>query len=309
MAEGDSQRFVITPDDGYEIADVRVDGESIGARSHYTFTDVDDDHTIRAIFEWVGDSDEPDEKPDSKPEPDDNTDDTDDGDSGSSGNTVVDPEDTGVANWLNTTEHVRYLNGYDTGMFMPGANMTRAEVAQMFYNLLLNKNVPITVSFTDVPATAWYADAVNVLASLGILTGYGNSQYAPDRPITRAEFTVIAMRFAQLNPGGVNIFSDVDADDWFYAQVVGSIQYGWITGYADGTFRPNAYITRAEVTAIVNRMLGRVADQAYVDSNTFYLKQFADVSRFYWGYYDIMEATNAHAYSMVGGKEAWLWLQ
>lgn len=309
VAEGDSQRFVITPDDGYEIADVRVDGESIGARSHYTFTDVDDDHTIRAIFEWVGDSDEPDEKPDSKPEPDDNTDDTDDGDSGSSGNTVVDPEDTGVANWLNTTEHVRYLNGYDTGMFMPGANMTRAEVAQMFYNLLLNKNVPITVSFTDVPATAWYADAVNVLASLGILTGYGNSQYAPDRPITRAEFTVIAMRFAQLNPGGVNIFSDVDADDWFYAQVVGSIQYGWITGYADGTFRPNAYITRAEVTAIVNRMLGRVADQAYVDSNTFYLKQFADVSRFYWGYYDIMEATNAHAYSMVGGKEAWLWLQ
>lgn len=309
VAEGDSQRFVITPDDGYEIADVRVDGESIGARSHYTFTDVDDDHTIRAIFEWVGDSDEPDEKPDPKPEPDDNTDDTDDGDSGSSGNTVVDPEDTGVANWLNTTEHVRYLNGYDTGMFMPGANMTRAEVAQMFYNLLLNKNVPITVSFTDVPATAWYADAVNVLASLGILTGYGNSQYAPDRPITRAEFTVIAMRFAQLNPGGVNIFSDVDADDWFYAQVVGSIQYGWITGYADGTFRPNAYITRAEVTAIVNRMLGRVADQAYVDSNTFYLKQFADVSRFYWGYYDIMEATNAHAYSVVNGKEAWLWLQ
>lgn len=307
VAEGDSQRFEIEADDGYEIADVRVDGESIGARSRYTFRDVDDDHTIRATFEWVGDSDEPDEKPDPKPDPDDNTDDTDDGDSGSGG--VADPDDTGVANWLNTTEHVRYLNGYDTGMFMPGANMTRAEVAQMFYNLLLNKNVPITVSFTDVPATAWYADAVNVLASLGILTGYGNNQYAPDRPITRAEFTVIAMRFAQLNPGGVNIFSDVDADDWFYAQVVGSIQYGWITGYADGTFRPNAYITRAEVTAIVNRMLGRVADQAYVDSNTFYLKQFADVSRFYWGYYDIMEATNAHAYSMVGGKEAWLWLQ
>ena len=307
VAEGDSQRFEIEADDGYEIADVRVDGESIGARSRYTFRDVDDDHTIRATFEWVGDSDEPDEKPDPKPDPDDNTDDTDEGDSGSSG--MADPDDTGVANWLNTTEHVRYLNGYDTGMFMPGANMTRAEVAQMFYNLLLNKNVPITVSFTDVPATAWYADAVNVLASLGILTGYGNNQYAPDRPITRAEFTVIAMRFAQLNPGGVNIFSDVDADDWFYAQVVGSIQYGWITGYADGTFRPNAYITRAEVTAIVNRMLGRVADQAYVDSNTFYLKQFADVSRFYWGYYDIMEATNAHAYSMVGGKEAWLWLQ
>ena len=307
VAEGDSQRFVIEADDGYEIADVRVDGESIGARSRYTFTDVDDDHTIRATFEWVGDSDKPDEKPDPKPDPDDNSDDTDEGDSGSGG--VADPDDTGVANWLNTTEHVRYLNGYDTGMFMPGANMTRAEVAQMFYNLLLNKNVPITVSFTDVPATAWYADAVNVLASLGILTGYGNNQYAPDRPITRAEFTVIAMRFAQLNPGGVNIFSDVDADDWFYAQVVGSIQYGWITGYADGTFRPNAYITRAEVTAIVNRMLGRVADQAYVDSNTLYLKQFADVSRFYWGYYDIMEATNAHAYSMVDGTEAWLWLQ
>ena len=94
-----------------------MDGESIGARSRYIFTDIDDDHTIRATFEWVGDSDEPDEKPDPKPEPDDSTDDTDDEDSGSSG--VADPNDTGVANWLNTTEHVRYLKGYDTGMFMP----------------------------------------------------------------------------------------------------------------------------------------------------------------------------------------------
>lgn len=171
----------------------------------------------------------------------------------------------------------------------------------------------VTVSLQDSNNYRWPDDSAATYTA-GTWTISQKVIYAPS--VTAATITYDGQPYdgaIQLthseNSGGVNIFSDVDADDWFYAQVVGSIQYGWITGYADGTFRPNAYITRAEVTAIVNRMLGRVADQAYVDSNTFYLKQFADVSRFYWGYYDIMEATNAHAYSMVGGKEAWLWLQ
>ena len=108
--------------------------------------------------------------------------------------------------------------------------MTRAQAAQMFYNLLLDKDVAITVSFSDVAENAWYAEAVNTLASLGIVDGVGGRLFAPERAITRAEFTVIAMRFAHLDTGGENIFSDVSRSDWFYDQVVGSVKYGWING-------------------------------------------------------------------------------
>lgn len=219
--------------------------------------------------------------------------------------TVVDPDDTGVSDLLNTQDHKEYLHGYDTGLFGPNNDMTRAEAAQMFYNLLLDKDVPITVNFSDVPADAWYATAVNTLASLGLVEGVGNNEFAPDRAITRAEFTVIAMRFTNGDVSGENIFSDVSTNDWFYDQVVGSIQYGWITGYEDGTFRPNTTIARAEVTTIVNRMLGRSADVDYVDRHKDDLRLFPDVSQDYWAYYQIVEATNAHDYTKEGNTESW----
>lgn len=183
--------------------------------------------------------------------------------------------------------------------------MTRAQAAQMFYNLLLNKDVPVTVNFSDVPDDSWYATAVNTLASLGIVNGIGNNQFAPDQLITRAQFTVIAMRFTNGTTNGENNFSDVHANDWFYDQVVGSIQYGWINGYSDGTFRPNQTITRAEVTTIVNRMLDRSADEDYVDRHEADLRLFPDVSKDYWAYYEIVEATNAHNYEKNGGTENW----
>ena len=219
------------------------------------------------------------------------------------------PDDTGVSRWLNTEEHFAYLQGMPDNSFGPGQNITRAEVAQMFYNLLLNKNVPTTVSFTDVAADAWYADAVNALASMGILNGVGGGKFDPTRNITRAEFTAIAMRFADLDTDSINPFSDINANDWFYAEVVGSVQYGWIKGFTDGTFRPYLSITRAEVTVIVNRMLGRSADQAYVDKHSDELRQFADVGTDNWAYYDIAEATNSHDYAKSGSGERWsdLW--
>lgn len=277
VSRGSDKTFRITADEGYEIADVIVDGESVGAVSSYTFENVRKNHTISVTFQEA--------------------------------EQVADPDDTGVSGWLNTKDHIQYLSGYGGGKFGPTDNMTRAQAAQMFYNLLLDKNVPITVRFTDVAADAWYAQAVNTLASLGIVNGVGNSQFAPERAITRAEFTVIAMRFAHLDTTGENIFSDVKPDDWFYAQVVGSIKYGWITGYTDGTFRPGSTITRAEVTTIVNRMLGRSADKAFVDSHADTLTQFDDVSRTDWAYYQIMEATNAHDYKMSSGIEDWTRLQ
>ncbi|MFR8065975.1 MAG: YDG domain-containing protein [Acutalibacter sp.] len=215
------------------------------------------------------------------------------------------PDDTGVSDWLNTKDHLAYLAGYPGGTFGPDQNMTRAEAAQMFYNLLLEKDVEITVEFEDVPADAWYAKPVNTLASLGILSGVGNGRFDPERSITRAEFTVIAMKFANTSGGGVNIFSDVNEDDWFYSAVVDSTQYGWINGYPDGTFRPEATISRAEVTVIVNHMLGRAADRPYVIAHEEELNTFGDVNRGHWGYFHVAEATNAHEYHTEDGTESW----
>lgn len=229
--------------------------------------------------------------------------------SGGGGGPVEDqpanPDDTGVSDWLNTKEHLAYLAGYPGGIFGPDQNMTRAEAAQMFYNLLLEKDVEITVEFEDVPADAWYAKPVNTLASLGILSGVGNGRFDPERSITRAEFTVIAMKFANTSGGGVNIFSDVNEDDWFYSAVVDSTQYGWINGYPDGTFRPEATISRAEVTVIVNHMLGRAADRPYVIAHEEELNTFGDVNRGHWGYFHVAEATNAHEYHTEDGTESW----
>ena len=271
VSRGSDKTFRITPDAGYEIADVLVDGESIGAVSRYTFETVRKNHTIEAEFRAV-------EK----------------------------APDTGVDRWLNTTDHMAYLNGYGTGLFGPDDHMTRAEAAQMFYNLLLDREVSTAAHFTDVPADAWYARAVEALASLGMVEGVGGGKFAPERTITRAEFTVMAMRFARLPEGGENPFSDVTSSDWFYDQVVGAVQYGWITGYTDGTFRPEATITRAEVTAITNRLLDRAADEDYVDDHAGELRQFPDVSASYWAYHDIVEATNAHSYRVYDGEEHWM---
>ena len=277
VSSGSDKTFTITADEGYEIADVLVDGKSVGAVRSYTFENVKANHTISVTFE--------------------------------EGEQVIDPDETGVSDWLNTADHIVYLNGYVDGTFRPDDNMTRAEVAQMFYNLLNNKNVAITASFSDVSSDAWYAEAVNTLASLGIVTGEGNDRYAPDRSISRAEFTAIAMRFADLATGGENVFSDVAENTWYYDYVVGSIQYGWINGYSDGTFRPENTITRAEVTTIVNRMLGRSADKAFVDSHADQLTQFSDVPGSYWAYHEIMEAVNTHDYTKDNGVENWTQLQ
>lgn len=209
----------------------------------------------------------------------------------------ADPDDTGVSDLLDTENHNQYLFGYPEGTFSPDQNMTRAEVAQMFYNLLVDKNVAITASFEDVPADAWYAKSVNTLASMGIISGVGENRFEPERSITRAEFTSMAMKFTKGALDGTNVFSDVRSGDWFYEAVVGSIQYGWIEGYEDGTFRPENRITRVEVTSIVNKMLGRFADREFVAGHADELNAFSDVTSTHWGYYHIVEATNSHTYT------------
>lgn len=230
------------------------------------------------------------------------------GDSGNNSG-VTSPDKTGVSNWLITSDHIAYMSGYPGNLFGANNSMTRAEAAQLFYNLLLNKDVSITVSFKDVAADAWYAKAVKTLASLGIIKGVSADTFDPQRPITRAEFAAIAMRFTSMESTGESIFMDVSPDDWFYESVVGATQYGWIQGYPNGTFGPNNTVSRAEVTTIVNRMLGRSADENYVNNNQNTLVQFNDVVSGHWAYYQIMEATNAHDYTMSGNNETWTGLK
>ena len=218
---------------------------------------------------------------------------------------VADPSVTGVSRWLNTTDHIAYLTGYPGGAFGPDNNMTRADVAPRFSALLDNKNVTITKTFPDVPADAWYAAAVNTLASLGMVSGDENGNYRPNDPITRAEFCVIALAFAYEPENAVCYFGDVSRSDWFYTYVAQAASYGWIGGYTNGNFGPNDRITRAQVTTIVNNMLGRAADRDYVIDHQADLVQFTDLTRAHWGYFQIMEATNAHDYTKSNGTENW----
>ena len=141
------------------------------------------------------------------------------------------------------------------------------------------------------------------------MQGVGDGRFEPEKAITRAEFTVIAMRFARPKSVDTDIFPDVKREDWFYDEVVSAVCYGWINGYADGTFRPQNNISRAEVAAITNRMLGRMADQAFVDGHVDELTRFTDVSPYYWAYYDIMEAANAHDVAKENGTERWTGLR
>ena len=269
---GGSRTFTITADEGYVVADVLVDGVSVGPVGSYTFSNVRANHTISVIFRDA------------------------DG--------VADPDDTGVSDWLDTNNHNAYLQGYGNDLFAPDAGMTRAEVAQMFYNLLRNQNVTVTVSFEDVPDGKWYTDAVNTLASLGIIQRAGDGKFYPNSPITRAEFVAIAMRFTKGDVAGDVNFTDVSPSSWYYKYVVGAVNYGWIVGYGNGLFAPRASISRAEVTTIVNRMLGRSADRVYVDGHLDELKQFSDVTRG-WAFYQIIEATNSHTHTITNGQETW----
>lgn len=271
---GSSRTFRITADEGYAIASVVVDGRGVGHMSSYTFENVREDHTIEVTFRRV----------------------TEQGD----------PAATGVGDWLNTVDHTPFLNGYSNGSFRPDANMTRAQVAQMFYNLLLNKDVPSTASYNDVAPDAWCAEAVRVMSALGVVTGYADGSFRPNEPITRAQFAVIAMRFTDVTAPMGKPFSDVPATAWYYEEVMGAAGFGWLSGYSDGTFRPNNPITRAEVAVITNRMLGRSADEAYINSHLLDIQQFTDLGLPHWAFYDIMEAANTHDYRKENGVEYWL---
>ena len=200
---------------------------------------------------------------------------------------------------LNKEDHFAYISGYMDGTFKPNQYITRAEVAVMFSRLLDEDfDSYDSSSFIDVNENEWYSDRIGYIESLGIINGYPDSTFRPNAPITRAEFATIAANFDNLKETGDVYFSDLPDSHWAKNFVEMAYNRGWISGYPDGTIKPDRYITRAEVVSVVNRMLERKADTSYISFNKDDIKNFTDVDESNWAYYDIMEACNGHYYEM-----------
>ena len=208
---------------------------------------------------------------------------------------------------LNRTDHLAFLSGYANGTFEPDRNMTRAEVTTMFARLLTEKmaaDQTYSNTFSDVAKSHWASNYIGYMQQFGIITGYADGSFRPDASVTRAEFAAIASRFERLTEG-TKSFSDVPSSHWAAKYINFAATRGWVNGYADGTFRPNNSITRAEVAAVTCRLLERNADQSYIRSHLSELRAFTDVSESHWAYWYTMEAANGHDYTKSGSSETW----
>ncbi|MCM1295921.1 MAG: S-layer homology domain-containing protein [Muribaculaceae bacterium] len=220
---------------------------------------------------------------------------------------------------VQTERHTAYIVGFPDGTFGPEKNMTRSEAAAIFARLLAAKNGEALqeygsykTKFSDVPATAWYASSVKYLTYYGVVFGCGDDIFAPERPITRAEFTVMAVRFFDVYGGGAEEimekyteFTDVSDGYWAAEYIKDAAIHGWVFGYGDGTFGAEKSITRAEVVSLVNRLLGWEADKNFVNKNLRKLNTFSDMTdKKHWAYYAVMEAANTHT-ATFDDDESW----
>ena len=208
---------------------------------------------------------------------------------------------------LNRTDHFAFLVGYTDGTFGPERNMTRAEVTTMFARLLteqIEADKTYSNTFSDVPKGYWAANYIGYMQQFGIITGYSDGSFRPDAPVTRAEFAAIASRFEKLTEGSKS-FTDVPDTYWAARYINFAATRGWVTGYSDGTFKPENTITRAEVAAVTCRLLERSADQSYIRSHLNELRTFSDMTESHWAYWYAMEAANGHDYTKSGSSENW----
>ena len=199
---------------------------------------------------------------------------------------------------LNTEDHYAYIVGYEDGSVQPEGDITRAEVATIFFRLLTDESRDAfwsqTNDYTDVPADAWYNNAVSTLSNAGIIDGYEDGTFKPDGNITRAEFATIAVRFFEATYDGEDLFSDI-AGHWAQDYINEAANAGIVDGYPDGTFRPQQYITRAEAMTMVNRTIDRHPDADHLLED---MITWPDNLETAWYYEQVQEATNSHEYTM-----------
>ena len=208
------------------------------------------------------------------------------------------PEQAGSL--LASDRHTAYMSG-SSGRFRPDGNISRAEAAQMIYRLLPQQPVEITAAYTDVADTAWYAQAALTLGTLGVIRP-GQTEFLPDEELTRGEF-IRCLAFFFVPRADAQQFADVAPDHPDAAYLLTARAWGWLSGFEDGTVRPDAALTRAEAVVLVNRAIGRTPDKAYIDSArpVFYL----DVAPGSWYYYDVVEASVSHEHTGSGETERW----
>jgi GH24 family phage-related lysozyme (muramidase)/uncharacterized protein YraI len=188
---------------------------------------------------------------------------------------------------LVTTGHKAYMSGESGSRFYPERAMTRAEMAQVLYNLLAAKPAVQQGHFSDVAKGQWYYNAVNVLVDVGVLSGYGDGTFQPNKIVTRAEFVAALAKCFQMKTG-TETFTDIKGH-WAESVISSAATMGWISGYTDGTFHPEETLKRAQVTAILNNALGRTGDGFAADKT---LQEFEDVSTSYWAFEHIAEAAD-----------------
>ena len=200
---------------------------------------------------------------------------------------------------LNKEDHVAYVIGYEDMTVRPQNNITRAEVATIFFRLLTDESRAYfwsqTNSFTDVAADSWYNNAVSTMSKAGIITGYPDGSFRPNAPITRAEFAAIAARFSDVAYGGKSRFTDVQ-NHWANEEIALAEHLGWITGYPDNTFKPDQNITRAEAMTLINRVLERAVEEEHMLPD---MVKWIDNKPEAWYYEAVQEATNSHIYTRI----------
>lgn len=193
--------------------------------------------------------------------------------------------------------HLHYVNGYEDDTFRPENDITRAEAAQMICNLMQINGVDTTILsdtpwFPDVKSGIWYYNAVTYLTEQGIIEGYEDGTYRPEDKITRAEFTALIARYAELTVSNTSSgFSDVLSGYWASGYICAAVSDGYVDGYDDGTFRPENKIIRAEVVTMLNRLDGRDVD---TENYTGLTMPFSDVTNKHWAYDHILEASVDH---------------
>lgn len=214
---------------------------------------------------------------------------------------------TKVPDLLNGSNHFAYVVGYKDGNVRPQGNITRAETAAIFFRLLKeevrSENLSKHNDFADVTEDSWYNTAVSTMAGMNILKGRTANSFVPQAPITRAEFAAICARFDSGKAEENNSFTDISGH-WAEKEIERAATLGWVSGYTDGSFHPDAPITRAEAMTLINRVLCRMPETKadLLDSMT----KWPDNQPGAWYYLAVQEATNSHTYEQKDSKyETW----
>jgi len=232
-----------------------------------------------------------------------------------SGNEVTGTTDENGVVMLPGKKHSAYIFGYDDSTFRPDADMSRSEAAAIFARLIAEekgeKISGTSTDFKDISKNAWYASYVSYLEKYGIIKGYSDNTFRPDNKVTRAEFIAMTVRYYDLfndvSYTSTSVkYTDVSSSYWAVKEIAYAKNIGWLNGYADGTFRGDNNITRAEVVTVVNRATGRNADKEYVNENFTKLNRFTDVTdSSKWYFYDVNEAANEHIGITHSDGETW----